>query len=70
MSHVDVTTLAPHVQAVLDNPHTSPTTGDAALDTVLTHLAQHRRSQQPLVGAPALALFWTADGPPADARPE
>ncbi len=70
MSHVDVTTLAPHVQAVLDDPHAVPASGDAALDATLTRLAHYRRARQPLAEPSVLALFWNADGPSADARPE
>ncbi len=70
MSVVTMTTLTPHVQAILADPSTAPTTGDAALDAVLAQLAQRRRAGQPLVDSHGLAFYWNGEGQRPDAHAE
>ncbi len=70
MPRVTMTALTPHVQAILADPSTVPTTDDAALDLALAHLAQRRRARQPLVDSHGLALFWNADGQRGDTHAE
>ncbi len=57
MPLVDMTTLAAHVQAVLDDPCATPVTGDNTLDAALAHLAERHRATGPLAATGPLG-FW------------
>ncbi len=63
MPSVDMAALTPHVRAILADPSTVPTTGDATLDAALVRLAARRRAHHALAEAPALD-FWHGDVPP------